>query len=272
VKAQNRDGGFGGSPTQSSSQVPTTWAALGLAAAGRDPAMASQGKDSVLDYVKKNPPSHNETASLERAILVARAAGVPPSRFGRQNLLRDLLRQHDANGSFDNLVNLTAFGVLAMRAGGEPANSRRVRNSVAWLERQQNADGGFGFSKRPSLSDVDDTGAVVQALAAGGHGSGEPVGKAVDYLLRGQQKDGGFGQLPGRQSNAQSTAWAVQGLMAVAGEHASSDAVPKGVSYLRSLQAADGGIRYSETSSQTPVWVTGQTLLALCRQPLPLLP
>jgi len=41
------------------------------------------------------------------------------------------------------------------------------------------------------------------------------------------------------------------------------------LAYLRTLQAADGSIRYSRTSRQTPVWVTGQALAALARRPLP---
>ena len=40
--------------------------------------------------------------------------------------------------------------------------------------------------------------------------------------------------------------------------------------YLRSLTAASGAVRYSRTSTQTPVWVTGQALTALARKPFPL--
>ena len=42
------------------------------------------------------------------------------------------------------------------------------------------------------------------------------------------------------------------------------------MSYLRSLTAASGEVRYSRTSRQTPVWVTGQALAALSRKTLPL--
>ena len=40
--------------------------------------------------------------------------------------------------------------------------------------------------------------------------------------------------------------------------------------YLRSLQASDGSVRYSRSSTQTPVWVTAQALTALERRPFPL--
>ena len=44
------------------------------------------------------------------------------------------------------------------------------------------------------------------------------------------------------------------------------------MSYLRSLTADDGSVRYSRSSRQTPVWVTGQAVAALSRKALPLKP
>src|SRR5204863_2152381 len=87
--------------------------------------------------------------------------------------------------------------------------------------------------------------------------------RAAGYLKRAQNRDGGFGQFEGRESNAQSTAFAAQGLVA-AGRDPS-----KALRYLRSLQTSSGMVRYSRSSSQTPVWVTSQALLALARKPLP---
>jgi hypothetical protein len=73
--------------------------------------------------------------------------------------------------------------------------------------------------------------------------------------------------------NAQSTAYAAQGLVA-AGLLPSS--VRRGgrssLDYLASVQAADGHYRYSASSDQTPVWVTGQALLALNGAAFPLRP
>ncbi|MEJ7714216.1 MAG: prenyltransferase/squalene oxidase repeat-containing protein [Thermoleophilaceae bacterium] len=63
-------------------------------------------------------------------------------------------------------------------------------------------------------SDVDDTGAALQALAAAGRRGSGPVKDGVAFLRSLQNADGGWGQSRGRTSNAQSTAWAVQGLVA----------------------------------------------------------
>jgi len=268
LRSQNRDGGFGEARARDSAQVSSAWVALGLAATGREPDRVSRGGPSVTEYLRVHTPSPTDAASLERSILVARAAGVSPRKLRRRASYEALLGRRADNGSFENLVNLTAFGVLAMRAAGEPQDSDRVRRSVTWLRDQQNLDGGFGFSARPSTSDVDDTAATLQALAAGGQRRGLTVDRAMGYLLRAQRSDGGFGQAFGETSNAQSTSWATQGLIAVGGER-SDTAVRSTLSYLCSLQASDGSIRYSQGSAQTPMWVTGQGLLALSRRPLP---
>ena len=50
-------------------------------------------------------------------------------------------------------MNLTAFGVLALRAAGAGAGDRAVRRAAAALERRQNADGGFNFAGRGTQRD-----------------------------------------------------------------------------------------------------------------------
>lgn len=268
LQVQNRDGGFGEAPGQPSAQIPSAWVGLGLAAAGRNLTSVSRGGHSLMKYIGENTPSPTDAGAFERSMLVARAAGLSAPELRQRNSYRNLLRQRTHNGSFKNLVNLTAFGVLAMSGADEQHNSDRVRRSVTWLSRQQNSDGGFGFSARPAASDVDDTAAALQALAAGGQHREATVDRGIDYLLRVQRSDGGFGQTPGQTANAQSTAWAVQGLVAVGGDRTAS-AIRRALTFLRSLQSSDGSIRYSQRSAQTPVWVTGQALLALARQPLP---
>ncbi|HWH43539.1 MAG TPA: ECF transporter S component [Thermoleophilaceae bacterium] len=268
-RAQNADGGFGGGPRQSSTQLHSGWTALGLASAGVNPRDAKRGRRSVIDYLRAGSRRLNDTGDIERTILVLRAAGLSPRRFGRRDLVRELIRSRGRDGSWDDQVAFTAFGILALRAGGEPARSTAVRRAARYLERSQREDGGFPFAPG-AASDVDDTGAVLQALAAAGRGRAPAVRRAVSYLRRAQNPDGGFGQLANRSSNAQSTAWAVQGLVAVRRDPAKLRRDP--LRYLRSLQAPNGSVRYSRTSSQTPVWVTAQALLALERRPLPIRP
>ena len=97
--------------------------------------------------------------------------------------------------------------------------------------------------------------------------------RRVSYLRHAQNPDGGFGQSKGASSNAQSTAWAVQGLVAVGRR---PEALARNghnpISYIESLQTANGSVRYSRTSVQTPVWVTAEALVAFARKSLPLPP
>jgi hypothetical protein len=78
--------------------------------------------------------------------------------------------------------------------------------------------------------------------------------------------------MAGADSNAQSTAFAVQGLVAAGTDPHKLRRARDPIGYLKSLQAGDGSVRYSRTSAQTPIWVTAQALVALEEKPYPLRP
>jgi energy-coupling factor transport system substrate-specific component len=273
-RSQNADGGFGGGPGQPSSQLITGWTAIGLEAAKRNPLDVRAGGPTPVDFMRSHLRELNDTGELERTILVLRGAGLSARSFGGRDLVAELLHRRRADGSFEHLSNLTSFGVMALRAAGRRADSSSVTAATRWLARQQNDDGGFSLSGGSSF--VDETAAAIQALAAGGKGTQTSIEKALKFLRRAQNDDGGYGQSEGYRSNAQSTAWAIQAI--VAGGLDPRSFKPRGgggrsaVAYLVSLQQPDGSYRYSRTSSQTPVWVTAQAIAALARKPLPLRP
>jgi prenyltransferase beta subunit len=271
TSAQNSDGGFGAARGQSSSELYTAWAAMGLAAAGRDPASVRRGGHSVLDSLRAEVSTLNGLGDAERTILAVSACGASAYSFAGRNLVAEVLRARVSDDSFNHMINLTAFAIFALRAVGHSPGFGAIRQAAGWIERQQNSDGGFGFGGRGSSSDVDDTGAALQALADAGARNGRSLGAAADYLIRSQNLDGGFPQQYGSESNAQSTAWAVQGLIA-AGRNPNTvrrrgSRSPTG--YLESLRAPGGSIRYSRTGAQTPVWVTAQALIALAGKTFP---
>lgn len=267
-KAQNTDGGFGGAPNQSSSPLYTGWVVLGIAAAGENPRDVRNGKATAVSYTRKQLPKATDVGELERTILLLHASGVSARNFGGHDLVAQLTALRRPNGSWDGLVDHTSFGILAMRAGG--VSTKALRGSALWMERQQNTDGGFGFATKGGSSDSDDSGSVIQALVAVGRGKKSAARKALAFLRKTQNPDGGYGQMKGDDSNAQSTAWVVQGLVAAG---SNPDKLHRNghtpISYLASLQQANGAVRYSRTSAQTPVWVTGQALTAFARKPFP---
>jgi energy-coupling factor transport system substrate-specific component len=268
LSAQHRDGGFGSSPGAASSTLYSGWAALGLAAEGHNPQDVSHSGRSLLAYIRASAAGATDIGSVERTILVARAAGVSASSFGAVNLIARLQNAVRANGSVAGQVNLTAFAVLALRGAGIAPRASTYR----WLTAQQDADGGFNFASRGGASDVDDTGAALEALASAGSQAAGARHAAVGFLRSQQDRDGGFAADLGGSSDAQSTAWAIQGLLA-AGVNPSTLHRGGAVSpfaYLRSLIGADGHVNYARGDDQTSVWVTGEALMALARKPLPL--
>jgi energy-coupling factor transport system substrate-specific component len=266
-RAQNSDGGFPASPGAGSSAAITGWAALGLEAVGRNPLDVRTGGRSPIAFLRSEVERIRSTGDLERTILALEGAGVSPRRFGGRDLIGELRRRRSQNGSFEGQVNLTAFGILAQRAAGAPASTQA--RSAAWLRGAQNGDGGWGFVARAG-SDPDSTGAALQGLAAA-TGRARATRRGASYLRRAQERGGGFALAGSDDSNSQSTAWAIQGLVAAGTDPA---AVRKGgrspLDYLAARQAGDGHYRYSAASDQTPVWVTGQALLAVERRALPL--
>jgi energy-coupling factor transport system substrate-specific component len=267
ARAQNGDGGFAADPGGTSSAAMTGWAALGLEAAGRNPLDVRRGGPSAIGYLRSHVADVRSTGDLERTVLALEGAGVNAHHVAGRNLAAELRRRRSGSGTFEREVNLTAFGILALRAAG--ASGAGMRRSAAWLREAEHGDGGWGYQPQ-APSDPDSTGAAMQGLAAAGAG-GPILRRGVSYLRRAQESDGGFALAGAPGSNSQSTAWAIQGLVAAHANPArlrSHGNSP--LDYLARRQGADGHYRYSSASDQTPVWVTGQALMAVRRRALPL--
>jgi energy-coupling factor transport system substrate-specific component len=272
ARAQNSDGGFGGDAGRASNQLHTSWAVLGLRAAGRDPNRMRRSGRSPVDYIVRGIGRVRGIGDLERTILALRAAHRSVRSVGGRDLVRELVRQRRRDGSFAGLANQTAFAILALRAAGRPRSDRAVRAAAAWLLNQHNRDGGYNFAGKGGRSGIDDTAAALQALVAAGKRRAKTVSRAASFLAAQQNPDGGMPLTPGQGSNAQSTAWAIQGLVAAgrspARLHRHGARSP--LAYLRSLQSSGGAVRYSRSSTQTPVWVTAQALTGFAGRPFPL--
>ena len=110
-----------------------------------------------------------------------------------------------------------------------------------------------------SPSTADGTGAVMQALSP----DSKAVHRGLSYLRKAQRTGGGFPLGGNGAVNSQSTAWAIQGILAAGGN---PDGFRRGgvsaPEYLAAQQQCDGHYRYSDSSDQTPVWVTGESLVA----------
>jgi energy-coupling factor transport system substrate-specific component len=263
--AQNTDGGFGSSSSSESSAALTSWTMLGLEAAGRNPFdVTGAGDKSPIDFLRGHLDEVSSPGDLARTIVALEGAGADPRSFGGKDLVSALLKRRAENGSYAGWPGTTSFAVIALRAAGADEG---LDSTVSWLTKVQNDDGGWGdVPGQPSNADV--TASVMQAL---------PQTKAaqagLSYLRKHQRSDGGFALGAGGGVNSQSTAWAAQGMIAVGADPAKvSDGGSSALDYLAARQASDGHYSYSESSGQTPVWVTGQVLVAVAGDSLPIEP
>jgi energy-coupling factor transport system substrate-specific component len=263
VSTQNPDGGFATSPGDHSGAEITCWVMLGLAASGHNPLDVARGSKTPVDYLRSNLDQIKSPGDLARTVLALEATGVDPRQFGGENLVSKLLARQRKDGSYEGWPGSTAFAVIALRTAGATAS---VDKSLDWLREVQGDDGGWG-DVPGSPSTADGTGAVLQALSPGSKASQH----GLAYLREGQRKGGGFPLGGNGEVNSQSTAWAIQGILAAG---SNPDSFRRGGAsapeYLSARQQPDGSYRYSESSDQTPVWVTAEALAAAARKPFPI--
>jgi squalene-hopene/tetraprenyl-beta-curcumene cyclase len=137
---------------------------------------------------------------------------------------------------------------MLAQLGETPANSAAMRDGIDYLRRTQHAEG--SWYGRWGMNYIYGTWSVLCALnAAGVERTSPEVRRAVEWLAKIQNPDGGWGEdgtsyrldYRGYQpapSTASQTAWALLALMA-AGE-IDNPAVARGVRYLCATQCADG--------------------------------
>lgn len=186
-------------------------------------------------------PLRRGTAALAAVLAVAAAAPAAhaaPSPSPSARTGPALYGQGDP--TYDGVWRQSLALLALDAAGAEPAKS-----AVDWLTAGQCEDGGWASYRAdtgkpcdPKTEDTNATAAAVQALAAlGGHG--EQTDKALDWLIRIQNDDGGWAYNPGQPTDANSTA-IVTGAVAAAGMKPAT-AVKGGKSPFQALSALQLG-------------------------------
>jgi hypothetical protein len=240
VQAHGSSGAFA-EPGGTTDALLTSWAVLGLRAAGAD-------APGSLAYLHSQESSLSSATDIALVALAEQALGEPNEGLRARLAPRP-------SGQIGETLNSTFWAVLAL-GRSSPATTR-------FILAHQAKGGGFAWALR-GQPDSNDTAAALEALRVA-RVRGAPVARAVRFLRTFQNRDGGFELTHGRGSVAQSTAWAIQGLVAAGA------APPRSAfAYLARLKRPDGSYRYSAKYSTTPVWVTSQVLAALAKKPFPL--
>ena len=265
---QSADGSF-----SNGSASATIDSLLANRALGGDAASVRSAADaSLLAALRRLAPAYAKggAAAAGKLALAVAAADQDPRDFAGLNLVISMTATLDrATGAYGATNWDQAFSLLGLRAAGESVPAA----AASLLKARANSDGGWGFVA-PGASDVDSSGLMLQALAAAGTPASDPVMlKALAYLDAAQNDDGGFPYVPASDgtgtSNANSTAFAIQGLLAAGSDPLAARWKPVAtnpISYLLSLQQADGAFTFGGQPSQI---ATQQAIPALVGWPFP---
>jgi len=243
--------------------------------AGSDPRAWRRGGPSLVDFLSTRAGEYSREGAAQagKVLAGAVAAGLDPRSVGGEDLVARVLAGYDrSSGRFGATTWDQAWSLIGLAAAREAVDPE----AVAYLAEARAPAGGWGFGARAAEADADSTGLALQALAASGVPPTAPVMvDALGFLDREQAADGGWGH--GGPSNVNSTAYAVQGLLA-AGEdprggrwRAGVGAAPGGpdpVDFLLGTQRPDG--RFAFDTFPSDLVATSQALPALTGRAAPL--
>jgi hypothetical protein len=245
---------------------------LALASSNVDPSLAS----TALSYLEQNVNAYveqygsNGPGQLSLLILDSYALGVDPTSFGGVNLVTSLLATQQKSGSekglfgtakqvkyYDAGVYDQGLALAALSAVGE-TNGSAITNAESWLFAQQCADGGWtsyatsanpcnGSPARYTGPDTNSTSLAIEGLSAQGALNSSRAAKALTFLEKAQDSDGGWGYEPNSSSapgstDPDSTALVIQAILALGKSPSSAPFISHAdpVAVLESFQATTG--------------------------------
>jgi hypothetical protein len=219
------------------------WALTSLASAGKAAAEVTRGKtkptnarawyEGYIDPATWPEESEYKAGEFEKAALISYAAGIEPARVSvERNLIANVISEYQtANPGYygkPSVFEDTIFGLLALAdtktiAGVERIPVALLKQSVEAIVKNQHTDGGWSYEQAEgskevleSVAEADTTGAAIAALCTSGvkyEGEEKALSKGEEFLKKILELSGGFEYIYGKP-NADSNAWAVQGLKA----------------------------------------------------------
>ncbi len=284
---QQADGSYPGFSNNVGSSIDTLLA-IGAANQDADTWRSSVG-NSLLEYVRTYSEAYAHETAAKACKLTAgvAAAGRDPRNFDGLDLVSITQSYYDeTTGAFgkDAEGNLAAgtnwdqaWCMLAYVAVGESVPPA----AVTFLKEQVTNDGYWNYGPQMDYAHIDSTGLALQALIAAGESPDAPViSNAVIYLHNQQRDNGGFAdsptaQNPDPQPNVNSTAYAIQALIAV-GEDPTDEfwktsglTTTQPVSFVLALQQTDGSFKWQQGSEGSNLMATQQAIPALLGKPFP---
>ncbi|MDO8512155.1 MAG: prenyltransferase/squalene oxidase repeat-containing protein [bacterium] len=249
---QENDGSIEGITT-------SIWSAIAFGAnEDRGETIKRDGASLLSSLLKTKPESATD---IERLILALRATGQNPRNYQGIDYVQLLkTKYHDNQFGETTLLNDDIFGILALLAADEPANSSYLNDSISTLLKKQNSNGGW--------ENIDLTAATIQALRRYKQNDGDVnidnnIDKAKKYLKDNQDSNGGFGE------NSATTAWGIQAIIALNEDPTDWNKSNKNpITALVSYQNSNGGFGW-KTKDDVSAFMTAYAIPALLYTPLP---
>jgi hypothetical protein len=282
---------------------PATTVVIGLALASAG--IAPTTLDHIATYLGAHVDDYavadgkDRPGALGRLALLASAAGRDPNAFGgtapANRLIDRILATRTAVGPYAGLladptyngVFSHALGLLGVATARSltPDQQVAVTSALDFLVAQQCADGGWQNAPRPAL--------LGTALTSCGNGASGPdtnaaslAAQALSALHRAPRLDalawwatarnarGGYGYLPGGATDADSTALAVQALLALHGDTKAAYGALLALQLGCAAAARDRGafayMRSPDGSLRPNVYATAEAVPAAARRPFPI--
>ncbi len=269
---QQADGSWPGFPGP---EGATCDAVLAYAAAGYDPntVTAAGSPTSAIEFLAGRAATYANGGPDQAGKLAVTvvAAGQDPHDFGGVDLVHILTATHYSPtlGAFGVPTNTwhQAFAILGLAAAGEtvPVSATQTLLSL------QQPDGGWKYDLSDSpwnTTTPDSTGLAMQALiAAGVPVNDASIVNALGFMRAQQDGQGGWG-------NANSTAYAMQGLLAVGEDLIAGWSVGGHSPYnaLAAYQKPDGPFVWTWDWAEDNGLATWQAVPALLGQAMPIYP
>ncbi len=266
---QHPEGGIGGL----GASCDLAWVAAG---AGQDPAGPAwtRGGRSLMEVCEADAPvylARRDAGRMGKVLRAVVAAGADPHQFGGLDLISELearyipeLGLYDADFFFrQNLA------ILALHEAGRLLPAGVLPAVLA----QQRPDGGWGWGTEPTPedgfstpSDLDATVRTLQVLRALSLPLNHPAYAAgLNYLSQLQHADGGWGLQDG-PTNSNSTALAIEGILAAGWDPEGTRFQPQGqspVQVLLGLQEAGGAFIFRPGAEESRLMATFDSIPAL---------
>ncbi len=177
------------------------------------------------------------------AMVGLEAAGINPRDVVNGKTPVEYLRENSGEISSVGDIELV---ILGLEGAGLDSRSFQGRNLVNELKDEQAGDGSFQHQ-------INLTAYAILAQRAAGE-SGSSLGAAASWLRAKQNRNGGWGSVPGAESEPDSTGSVMQALKVAPGKHGMIDDAAK---WLERNQHKDGGWSLTEgasSNSQSTAW------------------